>query len=477
MKLNEKVVPMLLLTVVVSINILFSISNALFLEQEEISRFPHAKGYVSDEVWYVNSARNILRNVFGCIPRMDVPKATLIYVQKEDLQKAKSMASLYGVNIVYDSFIKINALYVEATNRNSIELFAKQTGAIDTIFGWIIGDSSDINKYMNYEHPPTAKYLIALMLLALGDRPLFWRIPSIIMGAIVTLMTYLIVYVISKSKEAGLIASALVAVDPMTRYLSSIAILDIYVAAFTLIALYLALKNRLKEAALLLGLASTFKFTALIAFIPLLFIYIRNLTKRTTRFLDILSASLEYLILTILSFVFFQILLSVPIIIKIGIDAWFNESVFKAISWHLSTKCIGAECPIASAPWDWFFGLNSFPLYIDSHGKALYAMGFVPAYAISFVLLFFTLPYRKYNTISRDAWYMPLGLFIGYTILWMAGSRTQYSFYAIQLTAPIYIFLVIQLYEYLNRENIALTLNAWKEVLTHLWNAIISVFR
>ncbi|MEM4627164.1 MAG: hypothetical protein QXX37_02625, partial [Ignisphaera sp.] len=237
-------------------------------------------------------------------------------------------------------------------------------------------------------------------------------------------------------------------------------------AAFTLIALYLALKNRLKEAALLLGLASTFKFTALIAFIPLLFIYIRNLTKRTTRFLDILSASLEYLILTILSFVFFQILLSVPIIIKIGIDAWFNESVFKAISWHLSTKCIGAECPIASAPWDWFFGLNSFPLYIDSHGKALYAMGFVPAYAISFVLLFFTLPYRKYNTISRDAWYMPLGLFIGYTILWMAGSRTQYSFYAIQLTAPIYIFLVIQLYEYLNRENIALTLNAWKEVLT-----------
>ncbi len=477
MRFNGRMLPLIPLIIIVSVNVWLSTSNALFLEHEEINRFPHAKGYVSDEVWYVNAARNILRNIFGCMPQMERVRATLIYAQKEDIQKAKLMASTYNISIIYDSFTKINALYVEAVNYSSIESFATLSGAVDVVFGWILGDSADINKYMNYEHPPLAKYLIALAMAVFGDRPLFWRIPSIIMGAITTLMTYFVAYTISKSKEVSLIASAFVAVDPMTRYLSSIAILDIYVAAFTLISLYLALRGRLKEALLVLGLTSTFKFTALLTFIPLLFIYIKNFIKRSTRFLDVLFASLEYLSLAILSFVFFQILLSAPIIVKMGIDIWFSESILKAFSWHLSVKCVGAGCPIASAPWDWFFGLNSFPLYIDSHGKALYAAGFIPAYIASFILLFFTLPYRKYDTISRDAWYIILGLFTAYSILWLAGSRTQYSFYAVQLTAPIYVFLITQLYEYLNREQIILTLNAWKELLAHLWSAIIAIFR
>ncbi|MCS7111366.1 MAG: glycosyltransferase family 39 protein [Ignisphaera sp.] len=477
MRLSEKILSPILLIVIILINVWLSASSALYLEQEESSRFPHAKGYVSDEVWYVNAARNILRNIFRLTPKIEKPKATLVYAQKDGVEKAKLVAPIYNINVIYDSFMKINALYVEAINYNSIEIFAARSNATDIVYGWILGDSTDINKYMNYEHPPSAKYLIALMMLIFGDRPLFWRIPSIIMGVVITLLSYLITYAILRSREVSLIASAFVAVDPMIRHLSSIAILDIHVAAFTLIAIYLALRNKLKEALLVLGFASTFKFTALTAFIPLLFIYIRDFMRRSTKFLDVLSASIEYLFLAILSFVFFQILLSVPIIIKTGINAWFSESVLKAISWHLSLKCIGAECPTASAPWDWFFGLNSFPLYIDTHGRVLYAAGFVPAYAISFVLLLFTLPYRKYSTASRDAWYVLLGLFIGYCVLWIAGSKTQYSFYAVQLTAPIYIFLIIQLYEYLDRERIALTLKAWREVFAQIWSSVIVIFR
>jgi len=476
MRLNERVFPYILFILIIVVNIWLSVSNALFLEHEEVNRFPHAKGYVSDEVWYVNAARNILRNIFNSMPNIDKPKATLIYTSNEDLQRAKSLASLYNINIIYESFTKINAIYVESKDYNNIKVFANKTNTIDVIYGWILADSGDINKYMNFEHPPTAKYLIALMML-FEDRPFFWRVPSIIMGVIVTLMTYFITYTISKSREISLIASAFVAVDPMTRFLSSIAILDIYVAAFTLIAIYLALKDRLKEAALVLGIASTFKFTALIAFVPLLFLYIKYVMRKTTRFLDVLSASIEYLFLVILSFVFFQILFSLPIIIKIGLSNWFTESILKALSWHLTIKCVGTDCPVASTPWDWFFGLNSFPLYVDSHGKVMYATGFIPAYTVSFVLMFLTLPYRKYNTISRDAWYIPFGLFLGYCLLWLAGSRTQYSFYAIQLTAPIYIFLVIQLYEYLNRDKITLTLNAWKTILIYLWNALTAIFR
>jgi len=468
-----------ILTLIIAVHAYLTVLQAINLENEEVSRFHiGAKGYVSDEVWYVDAARNILRKIFNLGPKQSGStfNATLVYASKEDAVKAVQYAQMYGVTVLSTEFTHLNATYVSAKSREAIEAFGKATNAIDVVYGWVLGDAKNINDYLNLEHPPTAKYLIALSMLLLGDRPLYWRIPSIIMGVLTVLLTFFVVKRLTKYEELGLVTAAAVAVDPLVRNLASIALLDIFVTAFTLLAIFFAVSKKYKESLLILGLATTFKFTALLAFIPILLLYISELIERGVNgFTEILNKSIESLLLALLSFVFFQLLVSAPIILKIGLGPWLQQSIFGALSWHLSTKCIGSNCPIASAPWDWFFGINSFPLYIYPGGYTLYAQGFAPAYTLSFILVIFTVAYRfqKSKPLSEKPWVILSGLFSAYLLLWIAGSRTQYSFYAVQLTPFIYIYLVAQIYEFLKRDSVIRVLISWKKFLELLWQALL----
>ncbi|MEM1896974.1 MAG: glycosyltransferase family 39 protein [Ignisphaera sp.] len=467
----------IVLTLIVAIAVYTYCDLALFLEKKELSTFPNTKGYVSDEVWYVNSARNILHKIFNLVPSTSPIRASIIFTSKESLLRAETLANFYDIKIIAGAnvFSKLNVLYVEAQSIESITNFAKDVNAGDIVYGWIVGDHENINNYLNLEHPPTAKYIIALSIYMLGDKPFIWRIPSIIMGVLTVIFTFLLVYELTKSQELGLIAAAVVAVDPLIKVMSAVALLDIYVAAFTTLTLYVAAKGRFKEAALLLGFASTFKFTAVIAAIPLVFMYLNHMFKKGFKTSDVISSTTYFVILMILSFIFFQLLVSVPFILRIGLGEWLKQGIFGAISWHLSAKCVDpTKCPPYSAPWEWFFGINSFVLYLSPN---IPAQGFVPAYAISFILMWFALPSMVNDRTSRKAWYMIFGIFLGYLIIWLLGSRTQYSFYAVQLTPLVYSYLIIQLHEYLNRENIIETINLWRKLALGLEKTIFSIFR
>ncbi len=470
-----------ILVLIVAIYMYLTVLQATNLEVEEVSRFyMGAKGYVSDEVWYVDAARNILRKIFGLEPKQigSTFNATLVYPSKDCAMRASNNAQAYGITVVSSAFSKLNAIYVSANSREAIENFGKATNATDIVYGWILGDAEGINNYLNLEHPPMAKYLIALSMLLLGDKPLYWRIPSIAMGMLIVVLTFFIVKKLIACKELAIIVATTVAVDPLIRNLASIALLDIFVAAFTLLTIFFAMNKRYKESLIVLGFASTFKFTALLTFLPVLFLYIGELIERgINKFTEILFKAIEFLLLAILSFIFFQLLVSIPIILKIGFGPWLQQSLWGAISWHLSIKCVGSGCPVASTPWDWFFGVNSFPLYIYPNGSTLYAQGFVPAYMTSFILMLFTLTYRfqKAKSMSKKPWVMFSSLFIAYVLLWIAGAKTQYSFYAVQLTPFIYIYLIIQIYEFLKRDNVIHVLISWKKLFELLWQALLTL--
>ncbi|MEM0026612.1 MAG: glycosyltransferase family 39 protein [Ignisphaera sp.] len=476
MKKQFDYITLVILLAIIAVHIYLAAVQALSFEKEELQRFYlGAKGYVSDEVWYVDAARNILRAVFGLEPKqVGGFNATLVYPTKNDALKAASIASQYEVTVITTSFNKINAIYVHAKDANNIKRFAATTNASDVVYGWILGDAEGINTYFNLEHPPMAKYIIAIVMALLGDRPLYWRIPSIIMGSLTVIISFLIAKKLTKSNELGLIIASAIAVDPMMRNLASIALLDIYVAMSTALAILLAVNERYRESIIALGFASTFKFTALLAFLPILLLYINNLIRKgEKRFLKIVSRSVDLFILMLLSFIFFQLAVSIPIILKFGLDTWLNQSMLGAISWHLRVKCVGNECPISSAPWEWFFGLNSFPLYIYPMGVTIYAQGFVPAYALSFILLMLTTAYRVFDSVSKKPWFILTGFVLAYVMLWLVGSRSQYSFYAVQITPYIYIYLVIQLYEYIWRETVIKTFEAWKHVFENAWHIIL----
>ena len=445
-----KIYTLVALITIAAIFLYVEVHQALYLE--ELEARSGGKGYVSDEVWYVDSARNILEKIFGLRPSSP-SCATLVYDNVSDVDRAIVLAPAEGIKVVDSGYSKIYAVYV-CGDSDRIEKLANETHAKDIVWGWRVGDAENIDTYLNLEHPPLAKYLIALSILLLGDRPFNWRIPSIVFGVALVVLTFFIAREISKDDLIALLVTALVAVDPLVRNMSSIAMLDIFVATGSAIAVLLALRRRFLASCIAVAISACFKWSALLTYVPISFLYIKHLVSRGTRaFSDIVFEICRLGLATLFLFLSIDILVSIPLIAYVGLVDWFSNAVFGAISWHLSVKCVGPGCS-SSAPWDWFLGVNTFPLYLSKE-LSLYAQGYVPIYIACFVLMLLAPPYlARCKPPSRDAWYLVTGLFIGYVLLWLAGSRTQYSFYAVHLAPYVNLFVVMMLVELADRNNL-----------------------
>jgi len=68
-KSRESKINLILATIIVIASLIVLAHSALELAETERER--GGRGYVTDEVWYVSAARNILIRVFGGEPRQD----------------------------------------------------------------------------------------------------------------------------------------------------------------------------------------------------------------------------------------------------------------------------------------------------------------------------------------------------------------------------------------------------------------------
>lgn len=91
---------------------------------------------------------------------------------------------------------------------------------------------------VNAEHPMLGKSIIAFAIETLGDRPSNWRIPSALFGAFGLFALSRLVWFASGSARATLIATFLVATDFAWFIQSRIAMLDMFMACFGMIALW-----------------------------------------------------------------------------------------------------------------------------------------------------------------------------------------------------------------------------------------------
>ncbi len=454
---------------------------ALELENTEINR--HGKGYVSDEVWYVSSARNILIKVFGVTPSIpDKNGATIIFSKKPVLGVLKKVASEYNVSITDPRYSEIHAVYVESTDRDSIIQYVSALheeygyNATDIVFGWRLPDAANIQNYLNLEHPPMVKYLIALSIAVLGDRPLFWRIPNIIAGVIMLILLFYLVESITRNKWLGVVVVLLASLDPIMRALSSIALLDIYVALFTVASLIPAVHKRYHLAILLGIIGSTFKFSVLFVLIPIYLLYIREALKKNPRFIEAVSKTIYFGFLVVFLFIIMQAVVAIPLITYLGITSWLYQSIFGAIMWHTSIKCGGGGCPTTSFPLDWFVGANPFPLYFFPDNRGLYAIGYWPFWTLSFVSIIVFLPaYYVEKRYGLPTLFL-LGTWSGYILLWIIGGRTQYSFYSVQLVGLVYMELVCAIvYVVLNRDIGRRMLVMWRNIVYYVWDIVLKI--
>ncbi len=112
----------------------------------------------------------------------------------------------------------------------------------------------------NVEHPPLAKGLIALSILAFGDRAVAWRLPSILAGTIAVLLLYLLTRRLADRKTA-LLAAFLLGFESLWFVHSSIAMLDIVAVTLGLAALLLLARGEWVWTGAVVGLAMLAKET------------------------------------------------------------------------------------------------------------------------------------------------------------------------------------------------------------------------
>jgi len=112
------------------------------------------------------------------------------------------------------------------------------------------------HKYAWNDHPPLSKLIIATFMWGLGDGPLAWRLPSFLFGLANIALVGLLTQHVFKSRRAGLIAAAFVAMDGFFIAYSRTALLDGMIVAFSLASMLTILRGRTVKAVLLSGVLS-----------------------------------------------------------------------------------------------------------------------------------------------------------------------------------------------------------------------------
>lgn len=396
--------------------------------------------YVSDEVWYVNSARNILREVFNLQPRYidreGLVHYTLIFedvkAAEDQLDKTAEIVRSLGGKQIYNYTKyekKIPGIGIAIPPNIDVNLISEKLSGIKFVqSGHPYPTNVDgIHEYTNWEHPPLLKYIIGFSMLILGDNHLAWRLPSLILGSLLPIFAFLTVYYLIGGKIgcfSGVISSLAVLFDPIARNMSALALLDLPTASFIALALLLAVKKRYYLSGIAIGIATSIKFTGAFA-IPFLYLAIR-ISENDWRKALLSSIHLPFIT---------WLIINLPLIVHMGVVQWLG-TIGGALKWHTTSR---PEGPPTSYPWEWLINANPFPFSLDPKiGAVVNIPLYIIAFGSSFLAPFLmSMGGDKLGYPHMMLWSCFLG-FIGVIIL---GNRTLYSFYAILLSPSVYASL------------------------------------
>jgi len=419
------------------------IVSAILLWDRGFSKASEINDYISDEVWYVSSAVNLARSILGVrlVPWINSSHAiyTVFYDNAscslaEAYRLVKAAAPSAALNRTGYSRISAFVITVEAGDVGGLE-DVSGSACIKDLMPGVAPDNDNINTYLNTEHPPLVKYIIALVIYIVGWKPAAWRLPSYIMGLASIAAVGAVSYRVAVEARVRRITLTLLALlpivyvlrDPSIAAMSSVAMLDIYAAGFDMLALLAALQGRYVLAGLLLGLAASSKYTGLFPLPALL----------AAAMLGDRGGGRGALKLVIVAFATMTLSWA-PFIAAKG-PAWVAEQVLGAVKWHTSSRPPG---PPTVTPWGMLLGRSGFVLYYTSSGEPLLtavcnpgvclagvAVGFLEALAAAIALC----ERRAYLSLLPVG-LAPLSVWLGFLSVYAAGNHTLYNFYSVQLS-------------------------------------------
>lgn len=434
--------------------------------------------YISDEIWYVSSARNYLNKVFGVYPRATDRgyrvTIELVLAGRSDYPSSARTVSeeieRLGGRVVKSSEYYgggDNPLYAVCADvpGEALPVLASSPYVKSLGVGYCYPNAGGILNYMNLEHPPLGKYLVALAMVTCGDRPVCWRLPSIISGAGIVVAQYALLRGVLGGLWGGILALIVPAVtllDRTFRSMTLVAMLDAPLAFLTYAAFLLSAYGKVFKSSVLLSLAFSTKFSGAFA-VPALY---PGYSRRK-------PPAIAVLLLVYAPLAAF-IALSIPLIaFKGGFLQWWSEAVEGAFRWHTATKTEPGRGPPSASPWDWLLGANSFILhyrYEEGVGYVadLIASGNPVLYVATALISVYILPRLKRLPDEGRAWTYTWLTWLMYVLLWFIGNKSQYSFYMVQITPLVYTTLGVLVYYLSDVGNVKDVSRAWLEIAKSL---------
>jgi predicted membrane-bound dolichyl-phosphate-mannose-protein mannosyltransferase len=333
----------------------------------------------------------------------------------------------------------------------------------------------------NAEHPQLAKLIMAGSIELFGDRPLAWRLGSVICGALAIVGLYALVRAAGGGQWLALGAAALMAFDNLVLVHGRIGTLDVYVLVAMIWAAVAYLRRHPVVAGALIGVGACCKLVA--PYLLLVFVVFEALRwwrdrsggRRRLAHLSVCAAAAAA--------VFFGLLALLgriappydPVTGKViggGPFAHFSYILSYAASVTSPTGAHG----IASYPWEWLLDLKPITYLNINPAKpvpglynihpASHFIGIIspPIMLLALPALAFALPatIRERNDVGAIALAWFIGTFLPFVLLSLFWRRTSYLFYMLIVMPGIYL-AVAQL--------IAISRVSWK--LVAVWAAAV----
>ncbi|ASJ03210.1 dolichyl-phosphate-mannose--protein mannosyltransferase [Thermococcus profundus] len=466
------------------------------------------KDYVGDEVWYVPAARNTLHRLGlqAHYVHNGYEGVNVIFASDKDKLKYRHFVDealvIYKGNMSATiSYKEFPGMYVEIP-REKMDKFLKHLEdnippeAYYVVTGYQYPDKDNIQNYLNTEHPFLGKDFIMLSMLLFGDYPYDWRVPGLVLYGLLQLLVLLTAYRITKSYLASLIALFFAAVDPTLQATAVTAMLDIYVAAFVMIFVFLLTYGWRNLSGLGIGLGAATKLSGAFGY-PVLFLRLladlkgETDWKKGVRIVVVLAllggaivayaehragfwdAKYFYILtlLTLLALAEFSyssrdavkelvyvlnaglilplvgfIIPELPIIKAYGFDPWLRDFL-GSFKWHLSYK---GENPWTAPFWEWFYNGNSFHFHFNPDVVA----STNPTLLLFMIVAIFAIPY-VWKRRGEGA-LVPFGVFWSTVLLfalqYAMGGKTQFSFYATALVPEAAVVMGVVVYDIVNWE-------------------------
>jgi hypothetical protein len=228
----------------------------------------------------------------------------------------------------------------------------------------------------NSEHPQLAKLVIAGSIDLLGDRPLAWRLGSIVFGTLAILGMFFLARSAGGGRWLALGAACLMATDNLELVHGRIATLDVYVLAAIVWGVALYLRGRFLAAGVAIGVGAAFKEVAPYALVALAIF-------EALRFLELRTAAgrraLRFGACALTSAGVFVALLAIMERVAPPYDPQTRSlvgggplgQIAHMVSYAAGQTSLHGPQGIASYPWEWLFDYKPIAyLYINPRSPA-----------------------------------------------------------------------------------------------------------